>query len=359
MSGSHFDAIGRVVDAGVTQDGVPGAAVAVAVGGRLVYEHYSGEASPGRAADERTIWPLASISKMYTATLVMRLVERGELTLSQRVETFLPKFSGEGREKVTLRHLMTHLSGLVYESPDMPGLMARQTPYDEIVDEAYTLPLLFAPAAKQAYSDLGFALAGRVASVATGRPFPELVRELVLDPAGLHDTYMPPPPEVADRVAQVVGVHAEGTEGAMYNSAYARNLAHPAFGTLATVRDLLSFGLLFAPNGDHRILSPVGLKVMTTDQTGGDFPGEVVVPPEGVIHPWGIGWMIKGHAVTPDLVSPASFGHAGASGCQLWIDPEWDVVVAYVSNRHLNLSWDDWQHRIDRVVNVVMSNVVR
>jgi CubicO group peptidase (beta-lactamase class C family) len=80
-----------------------------------------------------------------------------------------------------------------------------------------------------------------------------------------------------------------------------------------------------------------------------------VSKPHGVIHPWGIGFMIKGRAGTPELVSPLSFGHAGASGCILWIDPVADVVIAFVSNRHLNLDMDGFFFRLDRVVNVAMA----
>ena len=350
----RFAPLARLLDTMVARGETPGAAVAVGLGGARVFEHYAGEARTGVAANPQTIWPVASISKLFTAAVVMRLIEQGELILSQRVQTVLPDFSAEGRDTITLRHLMVHMSGLPYESSEMPARMAALTPYDAIVDEAYAGPLQFEPGSRQAYSDFGYAIAGRMASRATGRSFPDLVRELVLEPAGLRDTHIPPPVEVYDRIAYVVGVHAEGTDGAMYNTPYARNLAHPAFGTFATVRDLLDFGLLYAPTATRRIHSPAGLRAMLSDQTGGDFPGEWLTPrkPDAVIHAWGIGWMFKGFSGTPDLVTPASHGHAGASGCILWVDPALDLTVAFVSNRHINLSWDDWQYRIDRAVNV-------
>ena len=349
------DLLGRMV----RTEGVLGAAVAVVARGQLVLEHYTGLAAPGMTADSDTLWPLASISKLYTAAMIVKLIEQGELTLSTRIETVLPRMKGESREKVTLRQLLTHTSGLIYESPVMPELMTKQTPLREIVDDAYDRQLVYAPGTDQIYSDLGYALAGRTAATATQSDFVDLVRDLVLEPCGLTNTYMPPPAEVASRIAYVNGAFAEGTPGAMYNSDYARNLAHPAFGTIATLRDLIGFGLYFTPYSPHQLLSAAALRSMVSDQTGGDFPGERVAKPQGVIHPWGLGFMIKGRAGTPEFVSPESFGHAGASGCILWIDPIQDVVIAFVSNRHYNLDPDGFFTRLDRVINVVMSSLTR
>ncbi|HET7034724.1 MAG TPA: serine hydrolase domain-containing protein, partial [Thermomicrobiaceae bacterium] len=255
----------------VTRGEVAGAGLAVALGGRVVAEGYWGLARPERPAGPEILWPLASTSKLYTAATVMALVERGELTLAQPVSRVLPELAGEGREAITLRQLLTHTSGLIYESPEMEQVLLGHTPLDGILDEAYRHPLLFPPGTGYSYSDFGIGLAGRLAARAAGRPFPELVRALVLEPAGLEQTFMPPPPEEYPRVASVAGVFAFGTDAAMYNSPYALALAHPAFGAVASVRDLLRFGLLFAPTpgGDRRIFSSATIRTMTSDQTGG------------------------------------------------------------------------------------------
>jgi CubicO group peptidase (beta-lactamase class C family) len=349
------DLVGRIV----RTEGVQGAAIAVISRGKLAVEHYEGIAGPGHEASATTLWPLASISKLYTAAMLVRLIELGELTLSTRVQVVLQRMTGEGRERISLRQLLTHTSGLIYESPEMPKLMERLTPLSQIVDEAYGRPLAYSPGTDQLYSDLGFALAGRVASVAMQEELDNLIRELVLVPAGLSDTYFPPDPSLDSRIAYVTGPFAEGTPGAMYNSAYARALAHPAFGAFATLRDLLAFGLLFTPYAQRHLFSSAALRSMTSDQTGGDFPGERVMPIAGVIHPWGLGFMLKGRAGTPELVSPDSFGHAGATGCILWVDPIQDAVVAFVSNRHYNLDPDGFFARLDRVVNVTMACLSR
>jgi CubicO group peptidase (beta-lactamase class C family) len=359
MADRRYESVVEQVGRMVRTEGVQGAAVAVAHRGRVVLEHYEGIAGPGLPAGQDVLWPLASISKLYTATMIVRLVEQGELTLSTRIQSILPRMESGGRERVTLRQLLTHTAGLIYESPEMARLMAEQTPLSEIVDEAYERPLAYEPGSDQLYSDLGFALAGRAAAVATRRDFADLVRGLVLEPAGLSNTFMPPPAAESARIAYVTGPFAEGTPGAMYNSDYARDLAHPAFGTVATLRDLLTFGLLFTPHAERAILSSAAIRSMVSDQTGGDLPGERVQPISGVIHPWGLGFMLKGRAGTPEFVSPNSFGHAGASGCILWIDPALDVVIAFVSNKHFNVDQDGFFQRLDRIVNVSTAALTR
>jgi CubicO group peptidase (beta-lactamase class C family) len=337
---------------------VVGAALAVAVGGELVGEAYFGDASPDRPASDETLWPLASISKLYTAAAVMALVERGELSLATPVRSVLPEFDDGGRELVTLRHLLTHTSGLIYESPEMEALMLRQTALDELVDEIYDHPLQFTPGARFSYSDYGFALAARVVEAVAGRAFPEVLQALVLEPAGLHDTYLPPPPAAYARVAHVVGSLAYGTDSAMYNSPYALALAHPAFGAVASVRDLLRFGLLFAPGARRSLLSGATVRAMTTDQLSEAIIGSVIgLDPEGP-RAWGLGFAVRGNYGMlgfGDLSAPTSFGHPGASGCTLLIDPVHDVALAYVSNRHVRADGQRFVFRLDAVVNTTLA----
>ncbi len=349
-----------LIDGFVERGEVDGAAVAVAWRGEPVGEHHAGMARPGVAASGETVWPLASISKLYTAAVVVALVERGVVTLSMPVRMILPDFTGDGREAITLRHLLTHTSGLIYESPEMEQRLLAQTPLEEIVDEAYTYPLQFTPGSQHAYSDYNYAIAGRVAAVATGRPFPELVRDLVLEPAGLDDTFIPASPAVFDRLARVAGPLAEGTPGDMYNGEYGLGLAHPAFGVSATVGDLMRFGLLFAPGSGARIFSEAGVRLMTTDQTGGNTPGSLLPDVPARHAAWGAGFSVKGDtSLSGDLLSPASFGHGGATGCTLQIDPVEDIVIAYVSNKHARTGRQPFTRRQVSVVNTVMAALTR
>jgi serine-type D-Ala-D-Ala carboxypeptidase len=351
-----LDRVIATINGYIDRGEIGGGALAVAHRGEQVLDWAGGQAREGTAATTDTVWPLASISKVYTAAMIMVLVERGELSLSTTVTSVLPEFTGDGRDAITIRHLMTHTSGLIYESPEMEQLLIRQTPYDDMVDEAYRHPLLFTPGTSLSYADYNFAIAGRVASVVTGTSFPDLVRDLVLQPGGLSNTFMPPPESEYPRFAIVDGPLAAGTEGAMYNTPYAHNLAHPAFGTSATAADLMRFGLLFAPGGSTRILSHAGIRTMTTDQTGGQASGGPGSFSDGAPRPWGVGFMLKGKTgIGGDLLSPEAFGHGGASGCTLWVDPVEDIVVAYVSNSHANKGRPPFTERLVRTVNGVLA----
>jgi serine-type D-Ala-D-Ala carboxypeptidase len=336
-----------------------GAAVVAMHGGKIVAEHYSGYAAPSLAAGPRVLWPIASISKVYTATMIMQLVEHGAITLSTPVCEVLSNFRGGGREAMRLRHLLTHTAGLIYESPQMEERLKAQTPLSVLIEEACNTPLLFPPGTAFKYADYNYLLAGHIAEVATGKSYSELVRSLVLQPAELENTFVPPRREDETRIAQVRGVLAEGTDGAMYNSRYARELAHPAFGVFATARDLAHFGSLFAPGGPP-VLSRVCVHAMTTDQTGG-VPGthpSMKGYAADVRIPWGIGFALQTSQVPSlycDLASFRTFGHGGASGCELVIDPTLDLVVAVVSNTHLSTGRERWYMRMQSIINSVFA----
>lgn len=353
--------IGERITAWVEDGQINGAAVAVAHAGEQVWEAYAGDARTSLASNPDVIWPLASISKLYAVAMIMALVERGELTLGMTVESVIPEFTGEGKESVLLRHLVTHTSGMIYQSPAHAQRLEDQISYDEMIDESYLYPLMFSPGSKLSYSDYGVALAGRVAERVAGKDFVTLVDELVLEPAGLEATTFRPTEAERSITAHVEGTYADGTDGAMYNSPYGLDLAHPAFGTVASVRDLLRFGLCFAPNGP-RFLSEATVRAMTVDQTGGHTPA--MIPgfmDSAAPAPWGLGFMIAraGNPFMPDLIPTGSYGHGGASGCTLWIDPVDDIVVAYVSNKHALTGRPPFTKRLVSIVNMAIAALTR
>ncbi len=357
-----LSSVQRRIERFVEDGEIAGAGLAVSLRGEIVADWYTGQAANGLAAGPDVLWPLASTSKLYSAAAVMAVVEQGELTLSTLVQTVLPEFRGDGREQVRLRHLLTHTSGLIYESPEMEERLVDQTPIDEILDEAYTHPLLSKPGTRFEYSDFGIALAARMACVVTGLSFPDLVRTMVLEPAGLKNTFMPPDPSDYGRIAHVVGTLGYGTDGAMYNSPYALQLAHPSFGAVASASDLLKFGLFFAPGADNPIVSPATARAMTVDQTGGTTHGNLVDFELPLPQPWGLGFELNftaGGFGLAELGSPATFGHGGASGCVLAVDPVNAVGLAYVSNSHANIDMERWYFRLSAVANGVMAALTR
>ena len=161
-----------LLDRYVTEQGVKGARLVVAQGGEIVGERYAGCAGPDRPADTDTLWPLASISKLYTAAAAMALVEAGEITLGTAPPRFSQVLAGDGRDKITLRQLLTPYLGHPYESPQMADRLRVRLSLDEILQEAFDCELLFKPGTNQVYSDYGIGLAGLICAKAAGLSFP-------------------------------------------------------------------------------------------------------------------------------------------------------------------------------------------
>lgn len=315
---------------------------------QVLLEWYGGSAAPGLAAGPTVLWPLAAVSKLYTAATVMALVERGILTLDLPLQFWLPEFEGDGRERVTIRHLLSHSSGVLYEPSNMETLLEQQLPLDELVEAAFTEPLLFPPGSGVAYSDLGYALLGLVAERATGESLARLMQELIFEPAILQESFFPLPANQAERLASVVGGLGEGTAWAMYGAAYGLRLAHPAWGVVATLRDAVRFLLHFTERAPGRLLSRATIAAMTTKQTG-DAQGAAG---------WGLGWEVGGGFFgEATLFSPRSFGHTGATGCALWHDPTYELTFGLVSNHHLNLGRERFLFRMASILDGVIAAV--
>lgn len=355
MSSRIPDVVERAIGAGE----YAGAAVGVAVDGRLVLEHYAGEAAPGTPSSLETTWPLASISKCFTAAMVMSLVERGDLSLETRVHDLLPRFRDAGREEIRVRHLLGHTSGLRYESPGLEEMLLARTPLAAIIEDAITARPLFPAGERFHYSDDAYLLAGHLAQVVTGERYADLVQSLVVEGMNLGATWVTPPLAAHDRMAQVRGVFAEGTDGAMYNSAYGLALGHPAFGVVSSLRDVLRFAAHFAPGGPriHRVTT---VSLLTEPQA--DLHGQHPLWPElgeDVEIGWGLTFEVQTGAAPATLsrhVGPGAFGHPGASGCRVVVDPATRTIAVVLTNAHILTGLVPWRTRLDALVDAAFED---
>ena len=327
--------------------------------GEDVFTHYAGTAQPAREVQADTLFPIASITKCFTAAMLMRLVEMGELTVNLYVSQILPRFTGEGREEIRLRHLLTHTSGLPYESSQMEEYLKAHASRTMLIEEAYTASLLFSAGTRFSYGDYNYLLAGCMAEAVTGKAYADLVHELVIEPMGLRNTFVVPPESTYDRLAVVRGAMAEGTDGSMYNSVHARGLAHPAFSVCASLEDMLTFLSHFVPNGP-RIHKEVTVRAMTRPQTG-DVPG--IHPSIGGYGvdariPWGLGFALQNEQVPTlfsEMASFQTFGHGGASGCQIIADPASNLIVVALTNTHARTGRPQWYRRLQSIINMAFA----
>src|SRR5436190_24096879 len=125
---------------------------------------------------------LGSISKPISVTALMTLFDRGECKLSDPLKKFIPQFTGDHRDEVTMQHLLTHVSGLPDQVADNDELRRKHAPLSEFVEHAIRTPLQFAPGSNYHYSSMGILLAARVAELISGTDIRTLVDRAEFQP---------------------------------------------------------------------------------------------------------------------------------------------------------------------------------
>jgi CubicO group peptidase (beta-lactamase class C family) len=361
------------IDGWIGTQGAAGVGAAIWWKGEIAAERYAGEAMPGVPVDERTIFPLASVTKPVVAAGIVSLAEAGAFSLDETAARYVSEFragpeaGAEGvdpglerqRQSITLRQLLCHVSGL---PEDMAGRMGRFTSpatLDELTDVMCRLPLQSAPGAVLRYSNAGYAVLGRAVERAAGTGLWTAVEQQVLDPLGMTDTLVRPSGEVAGRVAHLADASHAGTELETYNGAYWRGLAVPWAGLYGTPRDLARFGGAFLPGGP-RLLSGAARDLMVHDQTGGVPGGVESARVAWSVGRWGLGWEVKGGKQrhwTGEFTSPRTVCHFGHAGTLLWADPEHEVALAVFANRAVTHMWTFILGRWARLSNAVIAAV--
>ena len=165
--------------------GVPAVQIAVSHRGRIIYSAAFGmsDRESATAATPRSVMQVASITKPFTAAAILRLAERGALTLDDRIEKFVPEFNPQGAT-ITLRHLLTHTSGVTGLNPDHYSPLTRE----QSIKLINGTPLAFTPGSKYSYSNAGYRLLGYAVESITGRSFADFVHSEFALPLGLIDT---------------------------------------------------------------------------------------------------------------------------------------------------------------------------
>ena len=332
------------------EDGtLPGVTALVARRGVVVGRFRFGDAA--REPERRPIGPdtlfaVASVTKPFTATAIMQLAERGLLSIDQPVRELIPEFAGPGKENITLRHFLTHTSGLPEYAEDNEEIRQQQRGLDAFVRSYCRGRLLFPSGSQWSYSNYGFGLAGEIIARFSGRGYHEFVTEEILAPLGMRDSYLRPPQSVWDRIAWVWLPDEPHTAHERYNSSYFRRLGIPWGGLYTTPGDLAVFAQTFLQGGAHggrRILGAATAREMTRNQLS-----ESIRDTSGVARwrtaSWGIGWDVKGNKAphhSGALTSPVTFGHTGSSGSMLWADPALDLVCVMIGTRSADSGWVD------------------
>lgn len=290
---------------------------------------------------------LASVTKPYTATLLVMLEEEGVLSLDDPVDRYLPEFRGvRVRSKgpvenmPTIRQALSHTAGFGsgndFRAEMLP--IVREGTLAEMVGFLAGKELIYEPGTRYFYTSMGYFVAGRVAEVASGREFSELLRERLLEPVAASSTRYNPSDELLDRVPRSYTRRRSG-EFEPQGSRFRGTCIRPGGGLFATLEDVGRFMMLHRNGGivlQHRIVSPESLGRMYRSQ------------PE-TEHGYGLGFNV----LKKDAEGRGTrIMHLGAAGTMAWLDFDLDLIVILFTQMPLRQIQEYRERTLRTVLNI-------
>jgi len=290
---------------------------------------------------DETLFLIASITKPILAMGILQLIERGELLLGTKVSDVIPEFGRAGTYGITIRHLLTHTSGLPDMLPNNRELRENHSPLSEFVAGTCQVELAFQTGRDASYSSMGFVLLGEVIQRITGLPAATYLQQNLFEPLQMNETALGAPEEwyqgdspQIERVAESrIPAEWDLGEDWNWNSRYWRTLGAPWGGVISSSSDLSRFTRMMLGEGEldgTRVLSRQSVKSAISNQLD---PLKEIPEQTRRCKSWGLGWRRHWAAHSAnfgDLLSPSSYGHWGATGTVLWVDPEtqiWAVIL--------------------------------
>ncbi|WP_035735427.1 serine hydrolase domain-containing protein [Glycomyces arizonensis] len=274
-----------------------------------------------------TIYDMASISKLFTATVTGRMIDEGRIDLESPVVEYLPEFDEADAAKtpITVGQLLSHTSGMIaftnlYDLPDDEARM----------EKIYAQPLRREPGGGYEYSDLNLIVLAEALERITGSGLDDLVAEFVTGPLGMADTGYNPPPELLGRIAATEYQPWTG-RGMIRGSVHDENawsfggVAGHA-GVFSTARDMAVFGQTVLNGGRYEgatVLSEETARLIFTNRNAGLGSGAAR----------GLGWQIGQRWYMESMSSPVSVGHTGYTGTSIVLDPLAGTLLVLLSNR--------------------------
>ncbi len=313
--------IAGVVEDEVRAGHIPGAVVVVGHQGEVVFRGAYGARAltpSRRAMTVDTVFDLASLTKVVaTTTAVMQLMDAGALDLDDPVARYWPAFAASGKQRITVRQLLSHGSGLPAGLSRPPNGSARRS----VLARVAAQPPLAAPGARFEYSDVNFIVLGELVRRLGGLPLDRYCALRVFAPLGMGDTVFRPPASARERVAPTT------RWGTVHDPiAYRMGGVAGHAGLFSTADDLARFAQMLLDGGrtaDTQVLSSEAVALMTSVHS---HAGDAIRR--------GLGWDL-GLSFDPSWAAAGRrvFGHTGYTGTSLWIDPETRTYVIILTNR--------------------------
>ncbi len=320
----------QVIEQAIEDSVFPGAQIAVIKEGELIASRGFGRQTydpQSPAVTPETIYDLASVTKVAAATVVaMSLYEKNIIRLDIPVRSYLPHFKGNGKDSVTIKHLITHSAGL----KDWHELWKVAKSKQEAIDYICLMPLEYLPGDSMVYSDLGIILLSAIFETVTGKSIDQLARRLFYAPLGTESLMYNPPSELLPRIAptEIGGSMSRGLiHGEVHdeNTFFLKGISTHA-GLFSTAEDLAVLAQMLLNGGiykHHRFFKPQTIVEWTARQN----------MPSGSERALGWDTPSDEESSAGDYFSPGSYGHLGFTGTSLWIDPNRNIAIVLLSNR--------------------------
>lgn len=359
-------AIDSLLQSEVDREHVAGAVVQVSRLGQILHrgaygfaQRYAHGRDPLDQPDPMTpdhLFDLASLTKVFATTFgVMIMVDRGLIELDAPLQTYLPDFTGGGKDSITVQQLLTHTSGLTEWTPLYYEATNSEEAYRAIVER----PLRYAVGAGRHYSDLGFMLLGYLIEGRSGRPLDEFLRENLYEPLDLRNTLFNPLEHGIDPSRIAATSHGNPFERQMVHDdefGYRVDVDPDSWNGWRhyTLRGEVNDGNAFHAHnglaGHAGLFSTVDDLQVLLDLmvAGGQIDGDTLISPN-VIHEFlaadsvsgnGLGWATDPAVISAQGAPKGTFGHTGFTGTSVVGMPEHDLSIILLTNRQ-NVGPDD------------------
>ena len=324
----------EVVEKAIKDKATPGATLAVGFRGRVAI-HAFGKLSydaKSPAVKPATMYDIASLTKVVATTTLVAKLEEGDFAVpldsDAKVERYLPEWANgpqpEWRHRVTVRHLLTHTSGL----PPFKEYWRTSKSKQDTLTKIFAEPLEYEPGTKEVYSDLGIILMAEIIERLTGRKLDDLANSFIFSPLGMKNSMYKPAKKLWPTIAPTEidnNYRHRLIQGEVHDeNAYAIGGVSGHAGVFSTAPDLAAFCQMLLNGGVYahqRILRRATVAQFTTPQqlsSGTRTLGWAVPTPGG----------LSGH-----YFSAHSYGHTGFTGTSIWIDPDRQLFVVFLTNR--------------------------
>lgn len=324
----NFSKVDSVINSAIINHAFPGAQVLIWKDGKTIYEKPYGHFTYDENSPEvtkKTLYDLASVTKVIaTTTAAMICYDRKLFSLDDPVVKFIPEFGVNGKDKITIKNLLLHNSGL----PAFKKFYEFCTSADDVLKDIYSSKLEYPIGEKMVYSDLGIITLAKIIEKVTGKRFDVFCKDEIFTPLKMSSTLFNPPdslkkfcaPTEIDNYWRNRLLQGEVHDEA---SAMLNGVAGHA-GLFSTASDIAKLMAVLINNGMYNgkpFINPATVKLFTTRYSEQSSRA--------------LGWDTKSETGSSagDFFSPNSFGHTGYTGTSVWVDPERKLFVVFLTNR--------------------------